>query len=148
MAKKKTSKKEALTTRYFITEVLEKELNIPPRNIVNDTTFAKFTGNLRPDLLISEIPYDIKAGNETEYINSLVGYAEVKDTTCCVDDINWKDAIKQGIAKSKKLNMPYFMVTNLKTTYYYNTATKKELSLNGNPLREFCNLDILKFIKN
>lgn len=149
MAKsKKNVKKEALTTRLFITEILEKELNIPTRNIVNDTTFSQYTGSQRPDLLISTIPYDTKNFNDVDFIKNLAAYAEIKDPSCSVGDKDWLDAINQGKEKSKKLNISYYIVTNLKTSYYYNSETNEELSLNGNPIREFLSLDLLKFIKN
>ena len=48
---KKSNKKEALSVSRLITEVLVDQLNIPFRNIVNDTTFSKYTGSKRPDLL-------------------------------------------------------------------------------------------------
>ena len=144
MAKKKVAKKEALTTRLFITEILEKELGIPSKNIVNDTTFNEYTGSKRPDLLISTIEYDTK--NDKDYISNLVAYAEAKDD-CILGDKDWEDAVKQGLEKAPQLRMPYFIVTNLKISYYFNTITGKELTLNGNPLREFLNLDLLKYIK-
>lgn len=146
MSKKtKIIKKEALTTRLFITEILEKTLEIPTKNIVNDTTFAAFTGNKRPDLLISEIPYNLK--NDQDFIDKLVAYGEIKDPSCKIGDKDWKDAIKQGNAKSLKLNMPYYIITNLSTSYYYNSKTGKELKLNGNPIRDFLSLELLKYIK-
>ena len=55
MAKKK--KREALTVSRLITEVLVAQLSIPFRQIVNDTTFQKYTGSKRPDLLISEFEF-------------------------------------------------------------------------------------------
>ena len=64
---KKSNKKEALSVSRLITEVLVDQLNIPFRNIVNDTTFSKYTGSKRPDLLISEYKYN--EGNETQYIH-------------------------------------------------------------------------------
>jgi len=51
-------KQEALTVNRLINEVLVGQLSIPLRQIVNDTSFEKYTGSKRPDLLISEFEYD------------------------------------------------------------------------------------------
>lgn len=144
MAKNK-KKQEALSVSRLINEVLVAQLSIPFRQIVNDTTFSKYTGSKRPDILISEFEYD--GSNETQYIENLVAYAEAKDD-CIVDDKDWMDAIKQGKIKAPKLGLPYFIVTNCKTTYFYNAKTLKQLTLNGNPIREFQTIDIYRLIKN
>ena len=143
--KNKTKKQEALSVSRLINEVLVNELSIPFRQIVNDTTFSKYTGSKRPDILISEFEYD--GTNDTQYIENLVAYAEAKDD-CVVDDKDWKDAIKQGVNKSQKLKLPYFIVTNCKKTIFYNAKNLKEISLNGNPIREFQTIDIFRLIKN
>lgn len=138
-------KQEALSVSRLINEVLVAQLSIPFRQIVNDTTFAKYTGSKRPDILISEFEYD--GENDDQFIQNLVAYAEAKDD-CNVDDKDWKDAIKQGKAKAPKLKLPYFIVTNCKTTYFYNAKTLEQLTLNGNPIREFQTIDIYRLIKN
>ena len=69
MAKKK---KEALSVRHFITDVLIDQLRIPSKNIVNDTTFKDYTKSDRPDLLISEVAYDLKKNNDDEFIKNLI----------------------------------------------------------------------------
>lgn len=143
--KSKTKKQEALSVSRLINEVLVNQLSIPFRQIVNDTTFSKYTGSKRPDILISEFEYD--GTNDAQYIENLVAYAEAKDD-CVVDDKDWKDAIKQGITKSEKLKLPYFIVTNCKKTIFYNAKNLKEISLNGNPIREFQTIDIFRLIKN
>lgn len=143
MAKKK--KREALTVTRLINEVLVSQLSILLRQIVNDTSFEKYTGSKRPDILISEFEFD--GNNEDQFIQNLVAYAEVKDN-CSINDNDWRDGIKQGIIKSKKLNLPYFIVTNCKTSIFYNRNTRKEITLNKNPIREFQTIDILRLIKN
>ena len=143
MATKK--KREALTVTRLINEVLVSQLSIPLKQIVNDTSFSKYTGTKRPDLLISEFEFD--GTNEDQYIQNLVAYAEVKDN-CTINDKDWKDGIKQGKSKAKKLNLPYFVVTNCKTSIFYNQKTGKEITLNKNPIREFQTIDILRLIKN
>ena len=144
MAKAK-KKQEALSVSRLINEVLVAQLSIPFRQIVNDTTFSAYTGSKRPDILISEFEYD--GTNDKQYIDNLVAYAEAKDD-CSVDDSDWKDAVKQGKIKAPKLGLPYFIVTNCKTTYFYNARTLKQLTLNGNPIREFQTIDIYRLIKN
>lgn len=129
---KKQKKQEALSVSRLINEVLVAQLSIPFRQIVNDTTFSKYTGSKRPDILISEFEYD--GTNDEQYIKNLVAYAEAKDD-CKVGDKDWKDALKQGKIKAPKLGLPYFIVTNCKTTYFYNAKTLKQLTLNGNPIR-------------
>ena len=141
----KKGKKEALSVSRLINEVLVAQLSIPFRQIVNDTTFSKYTGSKRPDILISEFEYD--GTNDTQYISNLVAYAEAKDD-CKVDDKDWKDAIEQGKIKAPKLGLPYFIVTNCKTTYFYNAKTMKQITLNGNPIREFQTIDIYRLRKN
>ncbi len=142
---KGTKKQEALSVNRLINEVLVAQLSIPLRQIVNDTTFSKYTGSKRPDILISEFEYD--GTNDDQYIKNLVAYAEAKDD-CAVDDKDWKDAIRQGKIKAPKLGLPYFIVTNCKTTYFYNAKTLNQLTLNGNPIREFQTIDIYRLIKN
>ena len=142
---KKQKKQEALSVSRLINEVLVAQLSIPFRQIVNDTTFSKYTGSKRPDILISEFEYD--GTNDEQYIKNLVAYAEAKDD-CKVEDKDWKDALKQGKIKAPKLGLPYFIVTNCKTTYFYNAKTLKQLTLNGNPIREFQTIDIYRLIKN
>jgi type I restriction enzyme M protein len=143
MVKKK--KQEALSVTRLINEVLCAQLSIPIRQIVNDTSFEKYTGTKRPDILISEYEYDGK--NDDQFIKNLVAYAEVKDD-CSVDDADWADAIQQGKVKSKKLNLPYFIVTNCKTSIFYNASTLKQITLNKNPIREFQTIDIFRLLKN
>lgn len=145
---KKNRKQEALTTGRLINEVLVSQLSIPFRQIVNDKTFSEYTGSTRPDILISEFEYDTEKNNEEQFIKNLVAYAEAKDNTCIIEDVDWKDAIKQGKIKSKKLNLPYFIVTNCKTSIFYNSQNGKEIRLNNNPIREFQTIDILRLIKN
>lgn len=137
-------KREALTVTRLINEVLVSQLSIPIKQIVNDSTFIKYTGNKRPDLLISEFEFD--GNNDEQFIENLVAYAEVKDN-CSVDDKDWKEAIKQGKEKSKLLKMPFFIITNCKISIFYNTKTGKEIHLNNNPIREFQTIDIFRLIK-
>lgn len=144
MAKLNT-KREALTVNRLINEVLVSQLSIPLRQIVNDSTFLAYTGNKRPDLLISE--FEFNGSNDSQFIENLVAYAEVKDN-CSVNDSEWKDAIKQGVTKSNELKIPYFIVTNCKTSIFYNSQNGKEILLNGNPIREFQTIDIFRLIKN
>jgi type I restriction-modification system DNA methylase subunit len=143
MAKAK-KKSEALSVSRLINEVLVLQLSIPFRQIVNDTTFATYTGSKRPDILISEFEYD--GTNDKQYIENLVAYAEAKDN-CSVNDRDWKDAIAQAKIKSEKLKLPYFIITNCKTTIFYNAHNLNEIRLNGNPLREFQTIDILRLLK-
>ncbi len=138
-------KREALTVTRLIHEVLVGQLSIPPRQIVNDTVFKKWTGGKRPDLLISEFEFD--GSNEDQFVDNLVAYAEVKDN-CSVDDKDWRDAQKQGQEKAPRLGLPYFIVTNCKTSVFYNASTLKRIKLNKNPIREFQTIDILRLIKN
>lgn len=145
---KKNSKREALTTARLINEVLVNQLSIPFRQIINDKTFLDYTGSERPDILISEFEYDLEKRNDKQFIENLVAYAEAKDDSCVVGDNEWKDAIRQGKIKSKKLNLPYFIVTNCKTTIFYNSKNGKEIRLNNNPIREFQTIDIFRLIKN
>ena len=137
-------KQEALSVSRLINEVLVAQLGIPFRQIVNDTAFSRYTGSRRPDLLISEFEYD--GANEEQYIKNLVAYAEAKDD-CKVDDSDWMDALRQGERKAPKLGLPYFIVTNFSTTYFYNARTLRQLKLNGNPIREFQTIDIYRLIK-
>lgn len=139
------SRREALTVTRLINEILVGQLSIPLRQIVNDSTFTQWTGPKRPDLLVSEFEFD--GTNERHFVENLVAYAEVKDE-CSVGDASWRDAMKQGSEKAAKLHLPYFIVTNCKTSVFYNAATRKEITLNKNPIREFQTIDILRLIKN
>jgi hypothetical protein len=140
-------KQEALAITRLINEVLVSQLSIPLHQIVNDTTFMSYTGSKRPDLLISEFEYDPVNKNDDQFIKNLVAYAEAKDD-CPVGSTEWLDAIKQGLIKAPKLNLPYFIITNGKTSIFYNAKTQAEIKLNGNPIREFQTIDIFRLIKN
>ena len=141
---KRQKRQEALSVNRLIHEVLVAQLGIPFRQIVNDTAFTKYTGNMRADILISESEYD--GTNDDVFIQNLLAYAEAKDN-CAVDDSQWKDAIRRGKTKANKLGLPYFIVTNCKTAYFYNAKTLQQLTLNGNPIREFQTIDIYRLIK-
>ena len=141
----KRRKHEALTVSRLIHEVLVGQLSIPLRQIVNDATFQKYTGSKRPDLLISEFEFD--GSNDSQFIENLVAYAEVKDG-CSFDDKDWKDALRHGKQKAPKLKLPYFIVTNCRMSVFYNALTLKGITLNKNPIREFQTIDILRLIKN
>lgn len=141
----KIKKREALTVTRLINEILVGQLSIPLRQIVNDTSFSKYTGSKRPDILISEFEFDDT--NEDQYIKNLVAYAEVKDG-CSFNDKDWKDALKQAKGKVKKLKLPFYIVTNCKLSVFYNAYTHTEITLNNNPIREFQTIDILRLIKN
>ena len=141
----KHRKHEALTVSRFIHEILVSQLNIPLRQIVNDSTFKRYTGANRPDLLISEFEFD--GANDNQFIENLVAYAEVKDN-CSLNDHAWMDAVEQGKVKAPKLKLPYFIITNCKISVFYNAKTLEEITLNKNPLREFQTIDILRLIKN
>jgi len=143
---KRKPKREALTVSRLIHEVLVEQLSIPLRQIVNDTSFAKWTGSERPDILISEFEFD--GNNEQQFVENIVGYAEAKDSSCKIDDAAWRDAIKQGKSKAKKLNLPYFIVTNCKSSVFYNAKNGKEITLNRNSIREFQTIDILRLIRH
>jgi len=143
----KKRKQEALTVSRLIHEVLVSQLSIPLYQIVNDTTFARYTGSKRPDLLISEFEYDPLKKNDDQFINNLVAYAEAKDD-CTLNSVDWLDAIQQGLMKAPKLKLPYFIITNGRTSIFYNAKTQNEIKLNGNPIREFQTIDILRLIKN
>jgi len=140
-------KQEALAITRLINEVLVSQLSIPLRQIVNDTTFASYTGSKRPDLLISEFEYDQEKRNDDQFIKNLVAYAEAKDD-CPLGSADWLDAIEQGLIKAPKLGLPYFIVTNGQTSIFYNAKTKNEIMLNSNPIREFQTIDIFRLIKN
>lgn len=142
---KNNQKKEALSVSRLINEVLVGQLGIPFRNIVNDTTFSSYTGSKRPDLTISNIEYT--GNNESAYIQNLLCYVEAKAPTCNIDDKEWKDAFDQGKDKSVKLGIPFFGVTNCKTTFFYNVATGERLKLNGNLISEFQTLDVFRIIR-
>ena len=58
-----------------------------------------------------------------------------------------KRLLKQD-KKAKKLHLPYFIVTNCKTSIFYNTKTLKEIRMNTNPIRAFQSIDIFRLIKN
>lgn len=144
---RRKKKEEALTVGRFINEVLVNQLSIPLKQIVNDTTFTSYTFLKRPDLLISEFEYDQVIQNEVQFIENLVAYAEVKDESN-VDDKDWKDAIRQGSEKAPKLKLPFFIVTNCKTSRFYNVRTGNEIRLNNSPIRSFQTIDVFRLIKN
>lgn len=142
---KKNQKKEALSVIRLIKEVLVDQLGIPFRNIVNDTTFSSYTGSKRPDITISNIEYT--GDNDYEYIQNLLCYVEAKSPTCNIGDTEWKDAYHQGMEKSQKLHIPFFGVTNCKTTYFYNSNNGQRLKLNGILISEFQTLDVFRIIR-
>jgi type I restriction-modification system DNA methylase subunit len=143
MASKKT-KKEALSVTRLITEVLINQLGIPFDQIVNDTTFKKYTGSDRPDLLISNVGYD---KGQDAFVNNLLCYVEAKDPSCNFNDKDWKNAFDQGMKKAPKLKLPFFGVTNCHRTNFYNVTDGSMLTLNGNIISEFQTLDVFRIVK-
>ena len=121
MAKKK---QEALAVNRLISEVLVNQLSIPLRQIVNDTSFEKYTGSKRPDLLISEFEYDLVNKNDDQFISNLVAYAEAKDD-CPVDSFDWLDAIKHGSIKALNLICPTSSLLMARPAYF--TTLKREM---------------------
>ena len=149
MVARRNQKREALSVQRLINEVLIQNLGIPSHNVVNDATFQKYTGSLRPDILISNMPYANNPNDpddEIRFVENLICYVEAKDITCKVNDADWKDAIAQGKTKAPKLGLNYFGVTNCNITYFYNLAGDR-LSLNGAPMSEFQTMDVLRIIK-
>lgn len=147
-SKNSFGKQEALKTTRLISEKLTLELGIPSSNIVNDTTFSEYTGTQRPDLLISTNQYNPNSKNQKKekdhFIKGVVFYCEIKDD-CSLYDENWKDAERQALDKSKKLNLPYYAISNLKITKFFNLKGQ-ELSLNNEPISDFKDLNVLKTI--
>lgn len=143
--KKKTTKKEALSVVRLINEVLVEQLGIPFKNIVYDTSFSSYTGSKRPDLIISNIEYT--GDNDDAYIQNLLCYVEAKDPSCIIDDRDWRNGFNQGKEKSEKLGIPFFGVTNCRTTFFYNRETGDRLKLNGNLISEFQTLDVFRIIR-
>ena len=140
----KKAKKEALSVTRLINEILINQLGIPIDQIVNDTTFRKYTGSDRPDLLISNVGYD---KGPDFFVKNLLCYVEAKDPSCNIDDKDWKNAFNQGMKKAPKLKLPFFGVTNCHTTYFYNVENGERLTLNGNIISEFQTLDVFRIIK-
>lgn len=141
MAKKK-QKKEALSVARLIQEVLIDQLGIPHRQIVNDTAFSAYTHTLRPDLLISNVAYT--GQNDGDFVANLLCYVEAKDDSCIVEGREWTDALRQGREKAPLLGIPYFGVTNCRTTYFYNAQNGQRLRLNGNLISEFQTPDVMR----
>ncbi len=146
------NKSETNKTKNFILETLIGELGFVNKNIVTDITLDHFGiadpkyKNKKPDILISRKTQD----NLFEFKDNLLFYCEAKDTSTNINDKDWVDAIKQGIIKATALDLPFFGVTNFKTTLVYNTyvATSLEtqtqsnwdtarLSVNGNVINYF-----------
>ncbi|MCK6259509.1 SAM-dependent methyltransferase [Fictibacillus sp. KIGAM418] len=144
----KRKKQEPLNVSRFIKELLVDELGFPFKQIVNDISFEKYTGIKRPDILISEVEYDLELQNNDEFIQNLIAYAEAKHD-CAVDSRDWKDAYNQGLLKAQKeaLDIPFFIVTNFLVTHFYNTQNGERISLNGIPIADFQNMDVLRLIR-
>ena len=71
-------KREALTVTRLIHEVLVGQLSIPLRQIVNDTTFQKYTGSKRPD---SSGPHHQDSG-EAKIRESTAGVSRKPSSDC------------------------------------------------------------------
>ncbi len=84
MAKNK-KKQEALSVGRLINEVLVAQLSIPFRQIVNDTTFSKYTGSKRPDILISKFEIALKECGETE------AWLKLLFNTNVIDEVTYKN---------------------------------------------------------
>ena len=54
---------------------------------------------------------------------------------------------KTRTKKITKTQNTFFIVTNTKTSIFYNTKTGKEIKINNNPIREFQTIDIFRLIK-
>lgn len=126
---------EANNLSAFVDDVIVRDLGFQRNRITIDVSLATFgitdnsNSQKRPDLLISKVQFD--SNNTTYFINNLLFYAEAKDVSCKVNDLNWLDAINQGVLKSVALKLNYFGVTNCSVTRIYNRLAVESIIKNN-----------------
>lgn len=142
MAAKKTKKEEMNDIIQFLIPSLEK-VKINKSHCKIDVTTEK-TGNKRGDIWISLQPQSNKA-----FEKSIICLIEAKHKKCVVGDMDWRDAMRQGLEKSQKHKLNYYVVTNCVTeTRYYNCHNDEEIALDGKLLNHLVSIEILKKIQH
>lgn len=101
------------------------------------------TQGRRADVWISTLE-----NNTLGFESKIVAIIEAKHKKCVLDDKDWKEAREHGKEKAEKQGLNYYIVTNCKDTVrFYNRFTDEEIKLDGNPIRRWQPLDVLKKIQ-
>lgn len=141
MAPKRFKKEEMNDIIQCLIPSLEK-LKINKSHCKIDVTTEK-TGNKRGDIWISLQPQSNKS-----FEKNIICLIEAKHKKCIVGDMDWRDAMRQGVEKSKLHKLNYYVVTNCVTeTRYYNTHNDEEIVLDGKLLNHLVSIEILKKIQ-
>lgn len=139
---KRSKREETNDIIQFLIPTLE-GLKISKSYCKIDVTTEK-TGNKRGDIWISLQPQSSRA-----FERNIVCLIEAKHKKCVVGDMDWRDAMKQGLEKAQKHNLNYYVVTNCVTeTRYYNCHTDEEIVLDGKLLTHFVPIDVLRKIQH
>ncbi len=120
-----------------------KSVDIDLANIKQDVCTEKTKKQkLRGDIWISSV--DI---GDPKWEKNIVCLIEAKSKQTKLDDKDWQDAKVQGKKKSNLQGLSYFVVTNTcNLTRFYNAYTLDYVTINGEIITSFPQIDVLKKI--
>ena len=106
-----------------------------------DVTTEK-TGHKRGDVWISN-----KKQKETCFEKNIIALMEAKHRNCVIGDMDWRDAMRQGVEKSLKQGLTYYIVTNcISDLRFYNAFNDEEIKLDEKPITRLQPFEILEKI--
>jgi len=106
-----------------------------------DVTTEK-TGHKRGDVWISN-----KKQKETCFEKNIIALMEAKHRNCVIGDMDWRDAMRQGVGKSLRQGLTYYIVTNCISDFrFYNTFNDEEIKLDEKPITRLQPFEILEKI--
>ena len=106
-----------------------------------DVTTEK-TGHKRGDVWISN-----EKQEERGFEKNIIALIEAKHRNCVIGDMDWRDAMRQGVEKSLKQGLTYYIVTNCISDFrFYNTFNDEEIKLDEKPITRLQSFEILEKI--
>lgn len=137
---KKMKKEEVNDIVQHLAPKLEK-IGISKDYCKVDVTTEK-TGHKRGDVWISN-----EKQEEIGFEKNIIALIEAKHRNCVIGDMDWRDAMRQGVEKSLKQGLTYYIVTNCISDFrFYNTFNDEEIKLDEKPITRLQPFEILEKI--
>ena len=108
-----------------------------------DVTTEKSGAN-RGDVWISSNKQNTRGRGEKGFEAGIIALIEAKHKKTNVGDMDWRDAMRQGMEKAKKQNLNFYIVSNCKTEHrFYNSHNDEEIYIDGNAVTDLITRQIL-----
>ena len=83
-------------------------------------------------------------GGEKGFEAGIIALIEAKHKKTNVGDMDWRDAMRQGMEKAKKQNLNFYIVSNCRTEHrFYNSHNDEEIYIDGNAVTDLITRQIL-----